>query len=691
MALTRPRYSNIVDTDYKASCRVVTTTNVTLSGGAPAIYDGVSLNIGDRVLVTAQNTASQNGIYVVQSAGTGSNGTWVRSFDANDGERLTAGLQTNISEGTYAGKNWRLTTPDPITVGVTSLTFIEGTTVASGANRNLQFNNSNALAGATGLDYYTGNLALVASGNVHATANLIAGAVYTNQLLWQANSQPVALTGNINPTIYVGNTQVSTTVTRVDTLPAAGNAYVRWNVVAKDQVNNRYRFVTIESVNDTSSVYYSEYGSVKSNAAAEVAEFTSNISSGNINLWATGDSATVYVNFQRTMLGSFAPTGYINNFGPIGPAGTIAETSSNIVTTATSAATSTTTGALQIAGGAGIAGNAYIGGNAVVGTDLTVLGNLYVQGDLTRINAATITVEDLNLTLANGAATAGAANGAGISVDGPAGAQIVYIASGDRWNLNKDTKVNNLYSGGIYWSGNNAVLRTGINYYNSVSAPTNPNYGDKWYDTSTDILYEWQTSDGANGFWVDVGSLAITSNSAITANIITSNITSLTGNISSTANISFTGNITAANIITSGELFVTGTAWASYAVLWTADGVSQPDIGNGTLVGKFKRIGKVVFVHVTLTTGTTTTYGSGTWRFSLPLPATSSRAVTVPALYLDNGIAYHAGQAITEFAGNTSFVSVLSGGSPMAPVTSTNPFTWVGGDSLTINGSYEAV
>jgi hypothetical protein len=543
MALTRPRYSNIVDTDYKASCRVVTTTNVTLSGGAPAIYDGVSLNIGDRVLVTAQNTASQNGIYVVQSAGTGSNGTWVRSFDANDGERLTAGLQTNISEGTYAGKNWRLTTPDPITVGVTSLTFIEGTTVASGANRNLQFNNSNALAGATGLDYYTGNLALVASGNVHATANLIAGAVYTNQLLWQANSQPVALTGNINPTIYVGNTQVSTTVTRVDTLPAAGNAYVRWNVVAKDQVNNRYRFVTIESVNDTSSVYYSEYGSVKSNAAAEVAEFTSNISSGNINLWATGDSATVYVNFQRTMLGSFAPTGYINNFGPIGPAGTIAETSSNIVTTATSAATSTTTGALQIAGGAGIAGNAYIGGNAVVGTDLTVLGNLYVQGDLTRINAAIITVEDLNITLANGAATAGAANGAGISVDGPAGAQIVYLASGDRWSLNKDTRVTNLYSGGIYWSGNNAVMRTGINYYNSDAAPVNANYGDKWYDTTTDILYEWQTGDGATGFWVDVGSLAIIANA---------NLSNQAFNTVSANNITSTGNITGSNVVLGG-------------------------------------------------------------------------------------------------------------------------------------------
>lgn len=543
MALTRPRYSNIVDTDYKASCRVVTIINITLSGGTPATYDGVSLNIGDRVLVTAQNTASQNGIYVVQSVGTGNNGTWVRSFDANDGERITAGLQTNISEGTYAGKNWRLTTPDPITVGVTNLTFVEGTTVASGANRNLQFNNSSALAGATGLNYYTGNLALVATGNIHATANLVAGVVYTDQLLWQANSQPITLTGNINPTIYVGNTQVSTTATQVDTLPASGNAYVRWNIVAKDQVNNRYRFVTIESVNDTVNVYYNEYGSVKSSAAFEVAEFTSNITSGNINLWGTGDSGTVYVNFQRTMLGSYAPTGYINNFGPRGPAGTVAETSGNIVTTATSAATSTTTGALQVAGGAGIAGNAYIGGNAVVGTDLTVLGNLYVQGDLTRINAAILSVEDLNITLANGAATTGAANGAGISVDGPAGAQIVYIASSDRWNLNKDTKVNNLYSGGIYWSGNNAVLRTGINYYTSSAAPANANYGDKWYDTTTDILYEWQTGDGATGFWVDVGSLAIIANA---------NLSNQAFNTVSANNINSTGNITGSNVVLGG-------------------------------------------------------------------------------------------------------------------------------------------
>ena len=82
MALTRPRYSSIVDTDYKASCRVVTTTNITLSGSAPSSYDSISLAAGDRILVAGQSTASQNGIYIIQTLGTGSNGPWIRSPDA---------------------------------------------------------------------------------------------------------------------------------------------------------------------------------------------------------------------------------------------------------------------------------------------------------------------------------------------------------------------------------------------------------------------------------------------------------------------------------------------------------------------------------------------------------------------------------------------------------------------------------
>ena len=96
MALTRPKYSNIVDTDYKASVRAITTTNITLSGGAPSTYDGLTLAVGDRILVNAQSTGSQNGIYTVTTVGSGSNGTWSRASDANQSSYVTAGLRTFI-------------------------------------------------------------------------------------------------------------------------------------------------------------------------------------------------------------------------------------------------------------------------------------------------------------------------------------------------------------------------------------------------------------------------------------------------------------------------------------------------------------------------------------------------------------------------------------------------------------------
>ena len=83
MGLTRPRAEQIYNLDYKQATRVVTVANITLSGGAPAVVDGVNLLINDRVLVTGQVTASQNGIYDVISVGTGSNGTWTRTSDAN--------------------------------------------------------------------------------------------------------------------------------------------------------------------------------------------------------------------------------------------------------------------------------------------------------------------------------------------------------------------------------------------------------------------------------------------------------------------------------------------------------------------------------------------------------------------------------------------------------------------------------
>jgi len=71
---------------------------------------------------------------------------------------------------------------------------------------------------------------------------------------------------------------------------------------------------------------------------------------------------------------------------------------------------------------------------------LVVAGNLQVDGTTTTINSTTMTVDDLNITLASGAANAAAANGAGITVDG-ASATLTYNSTPDAWSFNKNVGI----------------------------------------------------------------------------------------------------------------------------------------------------------------------------------------------------------------------------------------------------------
>ena len=67
---------------------------------------------------------------------------------------------------------------------------------------------------------------------------------------------------------------------------------------------------------------------------------------------------------------------------------------------------------------------------------LQVKGNLQVDGTTTTINSTTLDVDDLNITVAKGAANAAAADGGGLTVDG-ANATFTYDAANDRWTMNK--------------------------------------------------------------------------------------------------------------------------------------------------------------------------------------------------------------------------------------------------------------
>ena len=74
---------------------------------------------------------------------------------------------------------------------------------------------------------------------------------------------------------------------------------------------------------------------------------------------------------------------------------------------------------------------------------VVIQGDLQVEGTTTTVNSTTLTINDKNIVLADGAANAAAADSAGITVDG-AMAKIFYDAPTDTWNFNKDVKAPNL-------------------------------------------------------------------------------------------------------------------------------------------------------------------------------------------------------------------------------------------------------
>lgn len=205
MGLTRLRASQISDIDYKQSVRAVTTADVTLSGGAPATVDGVSLSLNNRILVTAQGTGSQNGIYYVTTVGSGADGTWARSSDTNSTGELLAGTIVMVTEGsTYADTQWKLTTNDPIVIGTTPLTFVINIlSQIGGGNTQIQYNNAGTMGASANLTW--NGATLYANGAVSATGNVTGGNLLTTGLISATGAITGAVITGTSLTVSTGN------------------------------------------------------------------------------------------------------------------------------------------------------------------------------------------------------------------------------------------------------------------------------------------------------------------------------------------------------------------------------------------------------------------------------------------------------------------------------------------------------
>ena len=146
------------------------------------------------------------------------------------------------------------------------------------------------------------------------------------------------------------------------------------------------------------------------------------------------------------------------------------------------------------------------------------------------------------------------------------------------------------------------------------------------------------------------------------------------GDVTTAGDLSVTGNInTSDNMVMS--------AWPDYNPVWTAAGTA-PSLGNGALTAEYREDGKALTIHIRFVPGSTTTFGTGAWRFSMPVGFTmvSSSHSVGSAWAFDSGTANITGTILAD-APNNRFV--LVGPGTGSEWSNTVPFTWVNGDTFT--------
>ena len=112
---------------WKDSCRVATQSNVNLASPGATI-DGITMASQDRILVRAQSTASENGIYVWNGSAVAA----TRALDASTFAELEQAV-TTVEEGTSAATTYR---QDQVngTIGSSSINWVTFGTAAPAAS-----------------------------------------------------------------------------------------------------------------------------------------------------------------------------------------------------------------------------------------------------------------------------------------------------------------------------------------------------------------------------------------------------------------------------------------------------------------------------------------------------------------------------------------------------------------------------
>ena len=383
--------------------------NAVITGGSATGLTNLSATTA-----VATNFSSGNAVITGGSITGDSSGT----FTTLQGSNFSSGNAVITGAQTYIGTGAQLIANAYVTTGYF--------TNLSAANLSITTENVTTL---NATNFSTAN-AVISGGYISAVANI--GAVYgTFTNLASGNAQ---ITGGS----LLGITNLSST-TSVATNFSSGNAVISGGYIsAVANIGAVYGTFTNLASGNAQITGGSLTGITNLSSTTSVA---TNFSTGNAQI--TGGSLTGLTNVETTTAkatnfssGNAVITGGSVNSSPIGNATpstaaftTLTASGATTVTNATQSTTSST-GALIVTGGVGIAKNLNVGGDALI------TGNLTVQGTMTAIQSQTLDVSDLNVTVAKGASSAAAANGAGLTVDG-ASATLLYTSATDSWNVNK--------------------------------------------------------------------------------------------------------------------------------------------------------------------------------------------------------------------------------------------------------------
>jgi len=124
--------------------------------------------------------------------------------------------------------------------------------------------------------------------------------------------------------------------------------------------------------------------------------------------------------------------------------------------------------------------------------------------------------------------------------------------------------------------------------------------------------------------------------------------------------------------------------WTPYTPTWASTGTA-PALGNGTLIGTYVIIGKTLIFNIVQIMGSTTTYGTGDYSWTIPSGYTAAAHQTFPAWAVDQGTAFRIGMGDIASGGTAMFVTPGGAGTKWGASV---PHVWADTDELVLNGTF---